>query len=79
MKTDDGFCCSINTVDMAENYVVPEDDGSNSSMSSWTNGSSCNYGGGGIAGAQGAPRRTKNKQGPRHHKHSRTALAVAHA
>ena len=47
MKTDDGFCCSINTLDLAEDYVVPEDD---SSSSSWMNGASCGYGGGGGYG-----------------------------
>ena len=26
MKTDTGFCCSINAIYLAENYIVPEDD-----------------------------------------------------
>ena len=26
MKTDTGFCCSINAINLAENYIVPEDD-----------------------------------------------------
>ena len=25
-KTDDGFCCSINTIDLAESYAASEDD-----------------------------------------------------
>ena len=25
MKTDTGFCCSINAINLAENYLVPED------------------------------------------------------
>ena len=29
MKTDTGFCCSINAINLAENYVVPEDDKDN--------------------------------------------------
>ena len=29
MKTDTGFCCSINAINLAENYIVPEDDKDN--------------------------------------------------
>ena len=25
-KTDDGFCCSINTIDLAESYAASEDE-----------------------------------------------------
>ena len=25
-KTDDGFCCSFNTIDMAESYALSEED-----------------------------------------------------
>ena len=39
MKTDTGFCCSINAINLAENYIVPEDnkDGAN------TNYNGCPY------------------------------------
>ena len=45
MKTDDGFCCSLNTLDLADSYVVPEDtDSAASSASSFMGAAGCNYG-----------------------------------
>ena len=44
-KTDEGFCCSLNTLDLADSYVVPEDtDSAASSASSFMGAAGCNYG-----------------------------------